>query len=180
MQIRHVLAALATAAVIPGAITLAAAPASAGATYQYNFQEHKGSSSFVDSGLCNPGSATIELIDYNEALHVTANQAGLSQDQVEVLLENGSDTISKLTYTQEGSFRVTETGGSVYTGHFASWFGGSVNRTTTVFSGTFNVNGVSADGRRISGHFVSHVTFKNGEPVIAFDKGDITDCPPAT
>lgn len=176
MQIRHVLAALATAAVLPGAVTLTAVPASAGASYQYSFQEHHASDTFTDTGLCDPRPATIELIDYNEALHVSANQAGLTQAQVEALLEGDGSGISKVTFTQEGSFRVTETGGAVFTGHFASWFGGSINRSTMVFSGTFNVNGVSATGQRVSGHFVSHVTFKNGEPVVGFDKGDIKGC----
>lgn len=177
MKMRHILAALATSAVLPGAATLAAVPASAGASYQYSFQEHSASDSSTDTGLCNSDPAVIELLNYNEALHVTASQAGLTQSQVEALLENDvGGVISNVTYTQAGSIRVTESAGAVYTGHFTSWFGGSINRTTMTFSGIFDVNTVSATGQRVSGHFVSHVTFRNGEPVVAFDKGSITGC----
>jgi len=177
VQIRHAFVPIAAAALVSGALTLAATPALAAGSYQYSFQEHRASESFTDSGLCNPGPAQIDLTDYNEALHVTANQAGLSQAQIEALLEgNGSDVISRVSYTQEGTFRVAEAGGQIYTGHFTSWFGGEVNRSTMVFGGTFDLNGSSADGRHVSGHFVSHLTFKNGEPVVAFDKGDIKGC----
>lgn len=176
MKIRHGLAALATVLVLPGALTAVASPAVAGGTYQYSFQEHQASDTFQDQGICTPGVATINLINYNEAIHVTASQAGLSQDAVEALLESNSPLISKVTYTQTGSFHIVESDLQAYDGHFTSWFGGSVNSTTTVFTGVFNLTGTSTDGRQISGHFLSHVTFKNGEPVIAFDKGTTSGC----
>lgn len=166
------LAATTVAALAP--VTVAAAGQS---TYQYNFQNQHESDTFQDHGLCSEGLATINLTDYNEALHVTATQAGLTEDDIEALLEaDNTDVITKLTYTQTGSFQVEEPTGVIYTGHFTSWFGGRVNPRTTVFSGTFNVNGVGSDGSRVSGHFVGHVTFVNGEAVVEFDKGDINGC----
>jgi hypothetical protein len=177
MKARHVIAALGAVVLFQGLLTVTAGSAAAAGTYQYSFQEHGASDSFTDTGLCDPGPAQIDLTDYNEAFHVSASTPGLTQDQVEALLENDPNgVITKVTYTQTGSFRVTEADGHVYVGHFTNWFGGSINKSTMVFSGIFNVNGTSDDGRTISGHFNSHETFRNDAPVISFDKGDITGC----
>lgn len=146
-------------------------------TYQYTFTSQHESDSFTDTGLCDPGPADINLTDYNEALHVSATESGLTQDQIEALLENDpSGVIVKASYTQTGSFVVTEASGVTYTGHFTSWFGGNVDGRTVVFSGTFNVNGTGSDGSTISGHFNGHSTEVDGRLVVEFDKGQITGC----
>ena len=147
-------------------------------TYPYTFTNQHQSDSFTDSGLCDPGPASINLIDFNEALHVSATQPGLTEDQIWALLEDDpGGVIVKATYTQTGQFVAEEASGVTYTGRFTSWFGGNVNSRTTVFTGTFSVRGTGDDGSRVSGHFNGHVTIVDGEPVVVFEKGNIKGCP---
>lgn len=146
-------------------------------TYPYTFTNQNQSDSFTDSGLCDPGPASINLIDFNESLHVSATQSGLTEDQIWALLEDDpGGVIVKATYTQTGQFIVEEANGVTYTGRFTSWFGGNVNANATVFTGTFSVRGTGDDGSRVSGHFNGHVTIVDGEPVVEFDKGHIKGC----
>ena len=144
-------------------------------TYQYTFASQNQDKTFVDVGLCAPGAATFHLT-YNEILHVSATQSGLTADEVEALAESDSSSVLvKITYTQTGALELTEAAGVVYTGHFTSWFGGNVDGRSVVFSGVFDVNLVASDGSRISGHFNSHSTVIAGREVVVFDKG-ATSC----
>ncbi len=147
-------------------------------TYQYTFTHQHQSDSFTDTGICDPGPASIELIDFNEVLHVSATQSGLTEDQIWALLEEDdpAGVIVKVTYTQTGQFIVEEASGVTYTGRFTSWFGGNFNSHTQVFTGTFSVRGTGDDGSRVSGHFSGHVTIVDGEPVVEFEKGDVNGC----
>ena len=146
-------------------------------TYQCTFTNQNQNDRFPDTGICDPGPALVSLIGFNEALHVSATQSGLTEIEIWALLEDDPyGVIVKVTYTQTGQFIVAETGGVTYTGRFTSWFGGNINSHTQVFTGTFSVRGTGSDGSRVSGHFNAHVTIVNGEPVVAFDKGNIQGC----
>lgn len=183
MKIRRTLNVLAAAALVPGVVALTAGPAQAGrVTYQYNFQEKGENEEFTGEGLCDLRDATIKLTNVNEAMHASANQPNLTEDEIEAALDGPPTShlvISKFTYTETGSFEITEADGKVYAGHFTFWIGFSDNRTTDVFTVTFNVNGTSADGDRISGHFVGHATTLDDAkpPVVSFDKGEVKGCP---
>ena len=146
-------------------------------TFQYTFTNQNQNDSFIDVGICDPGPAAVMLIGFNEALHVSATESGLTEDQIWALLEDDPDgVIVRFTYTQTGRFIVEEASGVTYTGRFTSWFGGNLNRHTAVFSGTFSVRGTGDDGSRVTGNFTSHVTFVGGEPVVEFDKGHMRGC----
>jgi hypothetical protein len=134
--------------------------------------------SFIDTGICDPCPAAIMLIGFNEALHVSATQSGLTEAEIRALLdeEDPSGVLVRVTYTQTGQFIVEEASGVTYTGRFTSWFGGNVNGHTAEFGGTFSVRGTGDDGSRVTGNMTSHVTFVGGEPVVEFDKGHIRGC----
>lgn len=149
--------------------------ASPGIPYTFHEREQE---TFVDTGLCDPGLATITL-DAREVLHVNATQAGLTQEQIEAALESDTGLISSATYTETGKFHVVEADGTVFTGHFTAWFGGSNltgDRKAVVFTGTFSLHGTSDDGRRVAANFVSHVTMVDGEPVTEFRRGEPRGC----
>jgi hypothetical protein len=77
----------------------------------------------------------------NGVFHLTINKAG--------------DAWS--TGTIEGTFVFVADGtGVMYTGHFAQWFGDSVNNQNQVHHATINFVGSSADGSRISLHVEFH------------------------
>ena len=163
---------------LPGALALAPTPAFAGGTYQYTINQHGGTDSFTDVGLCNPGPAQINLTNLSEVLHVSATQAGLTNDQIFALLnDDPTGIIVRATDTQNGNFRVVEADGHVYTGHFSNWFGGGATGPNGFeFGGTFNAQGVSDDGRQITSHDNAHEVFRNGEPVISLDNNHTTGC----
>ena len=146
-------------------------------TFQYTFTNQNQNDSFIDTGICDPRPATITLIGYNEALHVSATESGLTEAEIWALLDDDSSgVIVRVTYTQTGQFIVEEASGVTYTGRFTSWFGGNVNSHTAEFGGTFSVRGTGDDGSRVTANFTSHVTFVGGEPVVEFDKGHMRGC----
>jgi hypothetical protein len=147
-------------------------------TFQYTFTNHNQNASFIDTGICDPGPAAIMLIGFNEVIHVSATQSGLTEAEIRALLdeEDPNGVLIRVTYTQTGQFIVEEASGVTYTGRFTSWFGGNVNGHTAEFGGTFSVRGTGDDGSRVTGNMTSHVTFVGGEPVVEFDKGHIRGC----
>ena len=60
-------------------------------TFQYTSTNQNQNDSFIDTGICDPGPATVMLIGYNEALHVSATESGLTEDQIWALLEEDPD-----------------------------------------------------------------------------------------
>lgn len=104
-----------------------------------------------------PGPATGTLtITFNAVFHVTVNQAGDLW----------------ITSTQEGDFSFTPFDPSrpSYTGHFATWFGASLNKNNAVFHDTFNVHGTGSDGSALTAHFVNHVSMSASGMTLVFDK----------
>ena len=109
--------------------------------------------------LCPDGStvpggilaATIE----NGVFHITVNGAG---DEW-------------VTSTIEGTFVFTAApSGTVYTGHFVSWFGGEFNNQNTVLNFTASYVGMSAAGSTISLHFQGHMRIStDGQLSVDFD-----------
>lgn len=162
-----------------GAAALLAQPAAAAAagSFQYTLNTHNGSESFVDAGLCDSRPAAITLSGYNEAIHVTTTLGGLTDAQVNALIDSNSDTVTKLTYNQTGDLTVVEADKVVYSGHFQNWFGGAVNHTATVFTGVFHFTASGSDGSAVSGQFTSHETLVNGVVTTSLDKGSLVGCP---
>ena len=96
---------------------------------------------------------------FNAVFHVTVNGAG------DVWV----------TGTQEGNFSFTPfappLGGTIsYTGHFASWFGASLNKNNAVFHDTFNVHGTGSDGSTLTFHIISHTSFSASGITLTFVK----------
>ena len=79
----------------------------------------------------------------NAVFHITVNAAG--------------DTW--VTQTQEAWFTlVPDTGTVTYTGHFAIWFGVSLNRNNSVLHDVFNIHATGSDGSTISLNIVDHLS----------------------
>jgi hypothetical protein len=99
----------------------------------------------------------ILTITFNAVFHVTVNQAGDGW----------------ITTTTEGDFSFTpfDPARPSYTGHFATWFGGSFNMNNAVIHDTFNVHGTGSDGSTLTAHFINHVNLSStGVPTLVFDK----------
>jgi hypothetical protein len=180
MTLRRTMARALAGGVLLTGITLvtAAAPSQAASSYPYTFheQEHE---NFTDTGICSDGPADITL-DNGSALHVNATQSGLTEDQVDALLEDDpTGILTSVTYTEHGTATIIESAGEQITGQYTNWFGGNVTHDghTQEFGGTFSFEGTDQFGNHISGHFPSHVTFVNGEPVIDIERGSVRGCP---
>jgi hypothetical protein len=79
----------------------------------------------------------------NAVFHITINAAG---DEW-------------VTTTQEAWFNlVPDTGTVTYTGHFATWFGFSLNRNNSVAHDVFNIQATGSDGSNISINIVDHLS----------------------
>jgi hypothetical protein len=81
----------------------------------------------------------------NEIFHVTVNGAG------DVWL----------TQTQTGSISFVPFNASQpsYSGHIASWFGGSLNKNNSVIHDTSNARLRGSDGSTVALHMVDHTSF---------------------
>jgi len=104
-----------------------------------------------------PGPATGMLtITFNGVFHVNVNQAGDLW----------------ITGTQEGAFSFTPFPPRTisYAGHFATWFGASLNKNNAVFHDTFNVHGTGSDGSTLTAHFVNHMSMSASGMTLVFDK----------
>lgn len=95
-------------------------------------------------------------ITANSVFHVTVNQAGDLW----------------ITGTQEGAFSFMPDSQHTisYTGHFASWFGISLNRNNAVFHDTFNLHGTGSDGSTLTFHAIRHFSFSASGMTLVFDK----------
>jgi hypothetical protein len=79
----------------------------------------------------------------NAVFHITINSAG------DVWV----------TSTQEAWFTlVPDTGTVTYSGHFATWFGESLNRNNAVLHDVFNVQATGSDGSTLSINIVDHLS----------------------
>ncbi|HEY8677392.1 MAG TPA: hypothetical protein VIN39_02015 [Candidatus Dormibacteraeota bacterium] len=90
----------------------------------------------------------------NGVLHITINKAGDLWD----------------TGTFEGSFTFVADTGTVYTGHFAEWFGDSINNKNMVSHATLNFVGSSTSGAQINLHLEFHVSVSASGQVEMFFK----------
>ncbi len=110
--------ALATVAGI-GVGVVQAGPAFAGANYQYSItgrvhEDFTTSGVGKDTGLCDPVEHIV--LDANEAVHITATQPGLSDDEVRTLLEEDPDGIAlRSSYRLTGEFVAETASGHVST-----------------------------------------------------------------
>ena len=95
-------------------------------------------------------------ITSNSVFHVNVNQAGDLW----------------ITGTSEGSvgFVAFPPRTTSYTGHFASWFGVSLNRNNAVVHDTFNLHITGSDGSTVSAHFITHMSMSASGMTLVFDK----------
>jgi hypothetical protein len=96
----------------------------------------------------------------NEIFHVTVNGAG------DVWL----------TQTQTGSISFVPFNASQpsYSGHIASWFGGSLNKNNSVIHDTSNARLRGSDGSTVALHMVDHTSFSASGIVNTFSIGGFT------
>jgi hypothetical protein len=93
----------------------------------------------------------------NAVFHITINAAG---DEW-------------VTNTQEAWFNlVPDTGTVTYTGHFAIWFGASLNRNNVVLHDIFNIHATGSDGSTLSINIVDHLSMSaDGQVNVFMDCG---------
>lgn len=112
----------------------------------------------VAPNVCPDGSVVpaglLAIVVENGVVHITVNKALDEWD----------------TSTLEGTFDFVAADTQVeYTGHFAQWFGDSLNNQNFVSHATINFVGSSATGSTISLHLVAHfATDANGDLHVFF------------
>lgn len=110
----------------------------------------------VDPMTVPPTPTGMLTLITNSVIHVTVNQAGDLW----------------VTGTQEGSVGFTpfDPARPSYTGHFASWFGVSLNQNNSVVHDTFNVHLTGSDGSTLDFHFIRHFSMSASGMTVMFDK----------
>jgi hypothetical protein len=155
---RKLLALLATVALlfvfaIPVHADSPCAPAAPGQTFTCTMNFHNVTETFPSVGLpCLPDSTV--TVTYNAVMHITINGAGASWG----------------TFTQEGSFTAVPFANPANpaSGHFAIWFGFSLNNKNVVFHDTFNLHGTFADGTPVALHLVDHYSISANGTINVF------------
>jgi hypothetical protein len=136
------------------ALALAAgAGAGGGGAQTLTFHEHQATDTFQEEeGECGIPIGSQIAITYNSVFHVTIRPGG-SFD-----FDTFEGTNFSLTGTQSGTATVVTPApeSKTYTGHFATWFGGSVNNQSASFTDTFNAHLTAADGSTIRIHENEH------------------------
>jgi hypothetical protein len=141
-------------AVLVATLVLAAPASAAGATSQ-TFNLHGTFPAMPVTPLCGaPGG--ILYGSGNAVMHTTVNKAG------DVWF----------TATQEEWFTLVPDSGTVtYTGHYAIWFGQSLNKNNMVMHDIFNIRATSSLGTTISIHLVDHINVSASGQVNSFSIG---------
>jgi hypothetical protein len=122
------------------AMVVLATPASA--TFSQTQNIHGAFLPFHVDAKCGAPAGTVSGTG-NAVFHITVNNAG--------------DTW--ITTTQEEDFTfVPDVGTLTAAGHFAVWFGVSLNNQNAVAHDTFNVHGTFSDGTSLTFHAVDHVS----------------------
>ncbi len=105
--------------------------------------------------MTGPPTGTL-TITTNSVFHVTVNLAGDLW----------------ITGTQEGSVSFTpfDPLRPTYTGHFAAWFGASMNQKNAVFHDAFNLTLTGSDGSTVQAHVVNHFSMSASGMTVVFDK----------
>jgi len=137
-------------------------PGPQASTCTYTQNDHGLTQTFPSTVPCidapaPPGPFTgLLTLTYNDVFHITVNKAG------DVWL----------TGTTAGTFSFTpfDLSRPSYTGHFASWFGASLNKNNYVFHDTFNVHGTGSDGSTLSFHMIDHMSVSASGVTLTFDK----------
>ena len=141
-----------TLLVAAAALLLLSASAALAGAESFTVTEKGVTESFTDVLPCVSESADV-TITYNSVFHITE-------------LDNGS---YHLTGTLAGTF-IAVADGVTYTGRFAQWFGENENTRNSEGSSTFVVNGISADGARVSFSEVFHYQITANGVETFFDK----------
>lgn len=111
---------------------------------------------------CTGESGTLTAIARNEVFHIT--------------FFAGEDELW-VTGTDEGTatFTPDDPNGVSASGHFATWFGESINEKNEVSHDTFNLQLRGSDGSHIVVHDTAHLsTNAAGEVTVNFDKMSVT------
>jgi hypothetical protein len=134
------------------ATLLLAAPVSADGATSSTQNFHGAFPPFHVDATCGAASGTV-FATGNAVFHITVNAAG--------------DTW--VTTTQEGWFTLTpDTGTVTYSGHFAVWFGASLNKNNTVLHDVLNIRATGSDGSIITVNAVDHLSISASGQVNMF------------
>ncbi len=138
-------------AVLAATVVLASPASAAGATSStQNF--HGAFPPFHADSTCGAPSGTINGTG-NAVFHITVNAAG------DIWITN----------TQEAWFTLTpDTGTVTYSGHFAAWFGASINQNNAVLHDVINVRATGSDGSTLTINLVDHMSISASGQVNLF------------
>ena len=118
------------------------------------FSQQGGQPSFMAAQDCSGNPGTLEMDVTHQVFHVTVNGAG--------------DIWLTGTTTGAASF-TPDAGGPAALGHWTSWFGGSLNRSSSVQHDTFNLILHTATGT-FQFHMINHMSITPGGIINQFSK----------
>src|SRR5881396_4114366 len=152
-------------AAVVALLTAGAALADAGGRGTVTITTHDHDVTLFSDPVTNPCTAapgTLTAVAANEVFHVT-------------FFTNGDEFW--VTGTQEGTatFTPDDPNGVSASGHFASWFGESLNEKNDVSHDTFNLQLRATDGSHIVAHETAHLsTNAAGVVTVNFDKMSVS------
>src|SRR5438093_2014235 len=161
MSRRIAVAAAVVAALVPCSVALAAAGGRGTVTITQHAHNVQLFSDPV-TNPCNGEPGTLTAIAANEVFHIT-------------FFTNGDELW--VTGTDEGTatFTPDDPSGVSASGHFAAWFGESLNEKNDVQHDTDTFNLQGTDGSHLVAHETSHLsTNGSGDVTVNFDKMNLT------
>ena len=163
-----------------GALVLGSAGAAgasgggAGTTHERDI-EHQATEVFFDVVPCHAELGGYQITTtYNAQFHDTENKNGdwetgtqtgtFSAVPIQFTIGQDEDGNPIVVPVLDANGNPIPRAGESFTGHFTTWFGGSINPNGSVFTDTFNVSGVGSGGTTFRSHANDHVVFGPGEP----------------
>lgn len=111
---------------------------------------HGLSFSFPSANPCTNAPGVLSFSNLNEVMHITVNGA--------------ADIWATGTQEANLAFTPLDTSQPSFSGHFASWFGVSLNRTNAVIHDIFNATATASNGSTITAHMIDHISFSASTP----------------
>jgi hypothetical protein len=111
---------------------------------------------------CNNDPGILTLFITSQVFHVNVNGAG--------------DLWLTATTNGQTAFVPDDPNATSGTGHWTSWFGGSLNKNNSVFTDTYNLDVHFTNGQTVTFHVINHMSITPGGVTSTFSKGGAPTC----
>jgi hypothetical protein len=111
---------------------------------------------------CTGDTGTLTLYITHQVFHINVNGAG--------------DVWVTGTTNGQTTFVPDDPNAPSGTGHWTSWFGGSLNKNNSVLHDTFNLDVHFTNGQTVRFHMINHMSITPGGVSNTFSKGGAPSC----